>query len=327
METLKTVCRQTDALQLLRAEKADAITIAQVLLVDKYFKADLPDQLKWEEYLLNDQIKSTGWGYETCFYDMATTEATCMALLAMHEKYASNPEVQVGLNWLRRNAIRSLQDEGWGILPGDISRVHTTCLALQTLHQYGKTNTYEYERGLYWLLNAQNPDKGWGSKPGDASNITYTSRVIITLISLGYESNSEILRSAVHWLKSHTKSILTKANISFEYHESIELRSRRLSFWHMPVQTVLIALLLSGNTKSYTMLDGVHSLIKYNNDHFWNHPSFQDGTRKPLWAIFDTHYALSAVVPGFEYNRILNWLGLHGDGKILNSMRGVHKIR
>ncbi|MRG49005.1 hypothetical protein GFS24_28105 [Chitinophaga sp. SYP-B3965] len=284
-------------------KKIDAIATAQVLLAFKYFRADFNDKLNVEESLLNDQIKSpgnsrgyAGWGDVTNFYKMANTEATCMALLALHDEYGNDPRIQAGLNWLMKSAIRCLRDEGWGIMPGDISRVYTTCLALKTLKEYGKANTYEYERGLNWLIKVQNPDKGWGSKPGDTSNITYTSRVIITLTSIGYDVNNENLKSAVQWLKGQTRSVVqTKWNIKYEYKESILFRGRELVFHHMPVQTVFIALILSGNTKSFTVFDGVNELIKYNNDYFWTHPSFEDGTRKPLWAIFDTLMVCKAL--------------------------------
>ena len=301
--------------QILRSEKIGVVATAQVLLAFKYFRTDFNDKLKVEESLLNDQIKAsrnndngyTGWGYVTNFYGTPTTEATCMALLALHDEYANDPRVQAGLGWLLRSAIRSMQDEGWGIMPGDISRVYTTCLALKTLKLYGKTNTYEYERGLNWLIKAQNTDKGWGSKPGDASSITYTARVIIALLAVGSDSNNEILKPAVQWLKSRTQSLLeTKSNIRYEYHECIQIRNRKLNFHHMPLQTVLVALILSGNGKSYTVFEGVNELIRHNNAHFWTHPSFEDGTRKPLWAIFDTLLVCKAL-----QDTTHNWASLH----------------
>lgn len=289
--------------QFLGSEKIGTIATATALLSFKYFKEDFNDKLKIEESLLNSQIRNPsnsktngGWGYVTNFPGMATTEATCLALLALQEGYSNHPNIQAGLNWLLNNIINRDADEGWGILPGDISRVYTTCLALKTLKAFGRNNTYEYERGLNWLIRTQNADKGWGSKADAPSSITYTSRVIITLISHGYDNNNESLKSAVQWLKKQTLSLLqTKENIKHEYTECIEFRNRKLYFHHMPLQATLAALILSGNIKSHTVFDGVNELVEDNNGYYWCHPSFRNSNRKPLWAIFDTLMVCKAL--------------------------------
>jgi hypothetical protein len=262
-------------------------------LTFQYFKEDFNDKQRVMDSLLNSQLKSAdstkagGWDYVSNFPGVANLEATCWALLALYGEYRDHPKTQAGLNWLLKNAIKGGTDEGWGILPGDISRVYTTCLALKTLKVYGKENTTAYERGLNWLLNAQNLDKGWGSKADAASNIVSTSRVIITLAANGHDNIA--VKSGIEWLLKHTSTMqLTKANIEQEYRECIEFRGRKMYFHHMPLQNVLTAFILSGNIKNDIVFDGVNELVTNNNYYYWQHPNYKDGKRKPLWAIFDT---------------------------------------
>ena len=286
--------------QYLGEGKIGTIATAQAILVFQYFKEHFNDQLKAINSILKSQLRSKdpeidgGWEYVTNFPGIATLEATCWALLALYQSHRDHPVVLAGLNWLLRNAIKGNVDEGWGILPGDVSRVYTTCLALKTLKLYGKDNTDAYERGLNWLLKIQNQDKGWGSLPDSASNIVNTSRVIITLTANGHDNIA--VRSAVEWLKKRTGSLqLAKVNIEQEYRECIEFRGRKMYFHHMPLQNVLTALILSGNTRSDIVFDGVNDLITDNNYYYWQHPSFKDGKRKPLWAIFDTLVVCKAL--------------------------------
>ncbi|SIO49374.1 prenyltransferase/squalene oxidase repeat-containing protein [Chitinophaga niabensis] len=286
--------------QYLGEGKIGTIATAQALLIFQYYKEEINDRLRIINTLLSSQLKSDdpakdgGWEYVTNFPGIATVEATCWALLALYEEYRDDPVALAGLNWLLRNINSGDTDEGWGILPGDISRVYTTCLVLKTLKVYGKENTSAYERGLNWLLGIQNLDKGFGSQAGAASNIVNTSRVIITLAANGHDSNA--IRSAVEWLKERTRSLQqTKANIEPEYRECIDFRGRKMYFHHMPLQNVLAALILSGSTKCDTVFDGVNSLITDNNYYYWQHPNFKDGKRKPLWAIFDTLVVCKAL--------------------------------
>ncbi len=286
--------------QYLGADKIGTVATAQVLLAFGYFKEDFNDKLKIVDSLLKSQIRSAdstkngGWEYVTNFPGIATLEATCWALLALREEYGDHPVALAGLNWLLRNAIKGETDEGWGMMPGDISRVYTTCLALKTLKVYGKMNTEQYERGLNWLIKAQNADKGWGSTAGYPSSIVYTSRVIITLAANGHDVIE--LKSGTQWLRQRTQNLqLAKINIDLEYHETIEFGSRKLKFHHMPLQLLLTALILSGNTKSITVFDGVNDLITNNNNYYWWHPSFEDDKRKPLCAIFDTLVVCKAL--------------------------------
>jgi Prenyltransferase, beta subunit len=291
--------------QYLGAEKIGVVATAQALLAFRYFNADFPFKQKAEETLLRDQIKSKsqgntsangGWGYVTNFPGIATTEATCWALQALQENYASHPKVQDGLGWLIANAVKGKENEGWGIIPGDSSRVYSTCLALRTLFLFGKSDTTEYENGLKWLFSAQNKDKGWGSGPGCSSGITYTSRVIVTLMALGYDNENDNLKSGIQWLKKRTQSLQqTKVNAENEYRECIEFGNRRLYFHHTPIQSALTALILSDGLKNPTVFDGVRRLIRQNNNCYWSHPFFAEGTRKPLWVIFETLTVFKAL--------------------------------
>lgn len=289
--------------QYLGSEKIGTVATAQVLLLMKYLKEDFNYKVKVENSLLESQIRSAsndringGWGFVTNFPGMATTEATCMALQALHAEYARHSKVLAGLRWLLRTVKRSYTDEGWGIMPGDVSRVYTTCLALTTLNMFGHVNLLEYQRGLNWILKIQNPDGGWGSKAGCPSNITYTSRVLITMNAIGQDMNSEPLKSATQWLKDQAPGFIQlKNNVGIEHRECIEFEGRRLYFHHMPVQTALTALILSGNTKSFTVFDGVNDLVQHNNNYYWSHPSFNDGKRKPLCAIYETLMVCKAL--------------------------------
>jgi hypothetical protein len=307
--------------QYLGAEKIGTVATAQVLLAFKYFREDFNDKLKIIDSLLKSQIKSAdnakdgGWEYVTNFPGIASLEATCWALMALHEEYGDDPRVLSGLNWLQQNAIKGEADEGWGIVPGDISRVYATCLALKTLKMYGKVNTEAYERGLNWLIKAQNMDHGWGSTAGSPSSMVYTSRVIITLAANGHDIAA--LRSGVQWLRLRTQNLqLTKANIEQEYKEDIAFGARGLKFHHMPLQLVLTALILSGHTKSITVFDGINDLVTNNNHYYWWHPLFKDSKRKPLWAIFDTLVVCKAL-----QENTYNWASI-----IMVQYQGKHLV-
>jgi hypothetical protein len=288
--------------QYLGSEKIGNIATSQALLLldefgvgfDKKYLA-VENIIKSQTISKGDKARDGGWAYVTNFASMPSSEATCWALLALHKENRNSNFIKRGINWLLQNQVEGLQDEGWGTIKTDKSRVYTTCLVLKTLKAFNYEHSPQFERGLNYLINSQNSDGGWGEKFGFASSITHTSHAVIGLVDIINSPNSQIIKRGVDWLNKNFIATENDVLKNGGYHEIIEFdcdingvnTHQRLTYYHLPVPYALIALLKTGNINNKNVFWGFNQLINNNNDGYWFHPHLNDLKVKPLWAIYD----------------------------------------
>lgn len=307
--------------QYLGNEKVGNIATSQALILLNTFNEDFDKKHLAFEFIINSQIKSDnnkqsdgGWTYVTNFSDIPTTEATCWSLLALYENYRNSETAKTGIQWLLNNHITSNNDEGWGTIKSDISRVYTTCLALRVLQMYKFNNTLQFEKASNWLIKSQNEDFGWGERFGHLSTITHTSHAILTISKI-QNINSQCISNGVKWLLNNFKTIDAKIwndksgyqeMIEFDYEYNGKLNHHRLVYYHMPIPYALMALIKTGNIHRKIVFEGLNELVKNNNNGYWNHPYFESIKVKPLWSIYDTLISFKTLIEYCsDWNQIL----------------------
>lgn len=305
--------------QYLGSEKIGNIATSQALMILDDFSIDFDRKYLAFETLLASQFHSDGnpaldggWAYVTNFSDIPTTEATCWALLALHNNNRNSVAAKDGINWILQNQPGGTTDEGWGTIKTDKSRVYTTCLVIRVLKLYNYERTPQFERGINYLLKSQNVDGGWGERFGDRSTVTHTAHTIVLLIDAGGKSNPQAIKKGVNWLLNNF--VIPENNSLIKnggYQENIEFDScldgvskhHRLTYYHLPVPYAIMALVKSGNMTNKNVFLGLQKLINDNNDGYWEHPHLADSKVKPLWAIYDSLVAFKVLMnatPGWR---------------------------
>jgi hypothetical protein len=317
--------------QYLGSEKIGNIATSQALLILSKFQVDFDKKHLAIENIAKSQVVDNcnkasdgGWTYITNFSSRPSSEATCWALLALQSERQHSETIRRGISWLFQNQVDGAQDEGWGTIKEDKSRVYTTCLVVKTLKALGYEHSNQVERGINYLLKSQNSDGGWGEKLGFDSSVTHTAHVIITLIEVSNKIDSQAVKKGVDWLLQNfiftDKGIIEKGGyqeiIEFDSFEDGANSHQRLIYYHLPIPYAIIALVKYGNINNQRIFLGLNYLLNNNNDGYWFHPHLAGSNRKPLWAIYDSLFALK------EFRDVMaGWLNLNEvllkNGKII----------
>lgn len=299
--------------QYLGSDKIGNIATAQGILILDACNEDFDQKhlaynfLKSNQQHSNDILINGGWAYVTNFSELPTTECTCWALLALHEKFANTETTNDGLNWLLNNHSDNTQDVGWGTIKSDIPRTYSTCMALKVLKKYKFENSKQFERSLNWLLRSQNTDFGWGEQFGYKSTIFHTSFVISTLTEI-YNVNNSVINNGTEWLIKNFNSAIESSNsiigsqeiIDFDHKTSAGIKHQRLIYFHTPLAHAVIALIKTGNIFNENVFLALDEIITNNNNGYWKHPHFDDSIQKPLWLIFDMVISLKSFTLGIK---------------------------
>ena len=97
-------------------------------------------------------------------------------------------------------------------------------------------------RGINWLISAQNNDGGWGIVKGDISNIGITAHILITLLDHHDHKNLQNIQRGISWLLSKQKE-----NGEFPIsEESFEVAENKFTFVHFSTPWAIIAVLKNG---------------------------------------------------------------------------------
>jgi hypothetical protein len=282
-----------------------------VLFFDR-LSQECPELEKTLEFIIESQQEDFGWPYISNLPDTSNTESTCWAIRALN-KSGDKYQIQIsnGIKWLLSKTQKdSPIDQGWGFISDKFPRVYNTCLVLRTLNELSKTESEEYESGLRWICNLQNPDGGWGEMKGKTSGIFFTSYVIVTLLKCGYSPKQSIIVNAIKWLIDNiSEKGLKEPSIvcCLEFiEETNNDKKSRTPFFHFTIPHIIEAFILSGNSKNIIVFEGIQYLLNSNQEGYWKHPFIEDSSIKPIWAISDS---IEALVTFKELNK--NWNEIH----------------
>ncbi|MEZ5030503.1 MAG: prenyltransferase/squalene oxidase repeat-containing protein [Saprospiraceae bacterium] len=289
--------------QHLGSNKVGNTATAQAIIILNTQKEDFNDKHKAVELLKNNQFKggtedlNGGWGYVSNLSDIPTTESTAWVLQALFfETSKGDIVIKDGLNWLINNHIGGDQDIGWGSTKNDVSRVYSTCLAIQTLRIFDKTEIKEFNQSINWLKKSQNTDFGWGDQFGHPSTITHTSHALITLIDSGVNISSQIIQKGAEWLIQAFEEDKFWINVDngglLEFMDIVvNEKPHRISYYHFSTPYAIIALIKSGKIHLPVVFKGINYLVDSNDYGNWEHPFLRNQRIHPIWAIYDSLYA------------------------------------
>jgi squalene-hopene/tetraprenyl-beta-curcumene cyclase len=223
-------------------------------------------------------LAPAGWAFEFANDFYPDIDDTAEVVLSLHRVATGDPALQAaiqrGVEWVI--GMQSA-DGGWGAFDADnthefITRLpfcdfgavidppsaDVTAHAVEMLAMRGLGDTTAAQRGVQWLLDAQESDGSWFGRWG-ANYIYGVGAVIPALVEAGVETSSLPIKRAVRWLHDHQ-------NPDGGWGE--DLRSYRDLSWSgrgasTPSQTAwaLMALLAAGDT-SASVESGVAYLVR-----------------------------------------------------------------
>lgn len=252
-----------------------------------------------------------GWAFEFANVRYPDTDDTAEIVLALRR--AAHPDrerlraaIERGVAWIVGMQSR---DGGWGAFDADNTQTlanklpfcdfgevidppsaDVTAHIVEMLAAEGRADHQSCQRGVAWLLRAQEPDGSWFGRWG-ANYIYGTGAVLPALVAAGTDPAAEPIRRAVRWLEAHQ-------NPDGGWGE--DLRSYDDRAWagrgrSTPSQTAwaLLALLAAGE-RSPALERGVRFLLERQQpDGSWDEPQFT-GTGFP--GDFYINYHLYRVV-------------------------------
>ena len=164
-----------------------------------------------------------GWSFEFTNVNYPDVDDTAMVALALRR--AAPPDPERARN-ARGRAVRWVvgmqsRDGGWGAFDADNTRTFlrdlpfcdfgevtdppsadVTAHAVELLAAEGLAGTAAAQRGVRWLLRAQEPDGAWFGRWG--TNYVYgTGAVVPALVAAGIDPAHPAVRRAVRWLTDH----------------------------------------------------------------------------------------------------------------------------
>jgi squalene-hopene/tetraprenyl-beta-curcumene cyclase len=210
--------------------------LAVTALLDAGLAADDPSIVRAARWMLDEeiavkgdwairrpQLAPGGWAFEFAndgYPDVDDTAEVVLALDRVSEQAVPGAAaaVQRGVDWVIGMQSR---DGGWGAFDADNTRelvkklpfcdfgavidppsADVTAHAVEMMAQQGLAHTEAAQRGVEWLLDAQEPDGSWFGRWG--ANFVYgTGAVVPALIAAGTEKTDPVITRAIAWLETH----------------------------------------------------------------------------------------------------------------------------
>jgi squalene-hopene/tetraprenyl-beta-curcumene cyclase len=206
--------------------------LALIALRDAGFPGDHHALARGADWLLGEEIRQRGdwsvrvpelepggWAFEFANVNYPDVDDTAEVLLALHRVARGDADaVERGRRWLE--GMQS-SDGGWAAFDVDNCRslvrdlpfcdfgevidppsADVTAHAVEVLAELGLGAEEATQRGVRWLLDAQEPDGSWFGRWG--VNYVYgTGAVVPALLAAGVPSDSASIRRAVRWLEAH----------------------------------------------------------------------------------------------------------------------------
>jgi squalene-hopene/tetraprenyl-beta-curcumene cyclase len=166
------------------------------------------------------RLAPAGWAFEFAndFYpDVDDTAEVVLALNRIGDP-ALEPAIRRGIDWV---VGMQSADGGWGAFDADNTHTYITKLpfcdfgavidppsadvtahAVEMLAARGQADSVSAQRGVAWLLNAQETDGSWFGRWG-ANYVYGTGAVVPALVEAGVDTTSLPIKRAVRWLHDH----------------------------------------------------------------------------------------------------------------------------
>ncbi len=206
--------------------------LAVTALLDAGVPADDPAVARATGWLVGEEIRvrgdwavrrptlpAGGWAFEFHNDTYPDTDDTAEVVLALRRVgLGDRAPIDRGVAWLIGMQSR---DGGWGAFDADNTRTLCTKLpfcdfgevidppsadvtahVVEALVAEGLTEHLACQRGVKWLLAAQETDGSWFGRWG-ANYIYGTGGVVPALIAAGVPADSRCIRRAVQWLEHH----------------------------------------------------------------------------------------------------------------------------
>jgi squalene-hopene/tetraprenyl-beta-curcumene cyclase len=204
--------------------------LALIALDDAGVPSDHEAVARGAEWLLGEEIRCRGdwsvrvpklepggWAFEFANVNYPDVDDTAEVLLALQKARRGDAgAVERGLRWLE--GMQS-SDGGWAAFDVDNCRslvrdlpfcdfgevidppsADVTAHAVEVLAELGRADAPRTQRGVQWLLAAQEADGSWFGRWG--VNYVYgTGAVVPALVAAGVRADAEPIRRAVQWLE------------------------------------------------------------------------------------------------------------------------------
>jgi squalene-hopene/tetraprenyl-beta-curcumene cyclase len=205
--------------------------LAMIALADAGLKPDDPALVSSARWVVDEEVTQRGdwsvrrpelapggWAFEfenDWYPDIDDTAEVVLALL--RTELAQDPSVDRAVAWLVGMQCR---DGGWAAF--DVDNTETLCRELpfcdfgelidppsadvtahvvEMLAAFGQ-HAHSLERGVKWLLDAQEDDGSWFGRWG-ANHVYGTGAAIVALIAAGTAQSDPVIGRAVAWLVEH----------------------------------------------------------------------------------------------------------------------------
>lgn len=178
--------------------------ILALLNLDRQPTVHIKNGLRWLRALQNSDggwpTFCRGWGHLP--FDRSGSDLTAHALRALHRAEPGG-SLQSGLDYLART---QRADGSW--LPlwfgnqhgrDDENPTYGTARVLAAYRDLQRLSDEPAQRGIRWLLQAQNSDGGWGGGTGTPSSLEETALAVEVLFDAGRDA-SATANKGTHWL-------------------------------------------------------------------------------------------------------------------------------
>ncbi|HEX3336286.1 MAG TPA: squalene--hopene cyclase [Jatrophihabitans sp.] len=210
--------------------------LAVTALLDAGQSPDDPAVVQATRWLLGEEVRVRGdwsvrrpdlapggWAFEFAnvgYPDIDDTAEVVLALDRVGEQTVAGTAAAVerGIRWTVGMQSR---DGGWGAFDADNTHrlveklpfsdfgavidppsADVTAHVVEMLGQLGLAETAAAERGVSWLLAAQEPDGSWFGRWG-ANYVYGTGAAVPALVAAGIDRHSPAIQRAVEWLEQH----------------------------------------------------------------------------------------------------------------------------
>jgi squalene-hopene/tetraprenyl-beta-curcumene cyclase len=319
--------------------------LAVTALLDAGVAADDEAVVRAADWLLAEEIRVTGdwavrrpdvepggWAFEFANDGYPDTDDTAEVVLGLRRVDHPEPArlrgaVDRAIRWIIGMQCR---DGGWGAFDADNTRelayklpfcdfgavidppsADVTAHIVEMLAAAGLAGSEAAQRGVRWLLDAQESDGSWFGRWG--ANFVYgTGAVVPALVAAGIAPSDPRIGKAVHWLESHQGG---------DGGWGEDMRSYRDPSWvgrgaATPSQTAwaLLALLAAGEATSAACRRGAEWLVnRQRSDGTWDEPYFT-GTGFP-GDFFINYHLYRLVFPVSALGRYVSATALRSGGE------------